>query len=98
MENIVFLELKRKELDTFYYREKSECDFIIKKKGKINKAIQVCYKLNDKNKKREYKGLLEVMKIHKLKQGLILTYDNEEELVIENKKIIIKPVWKWLLE
>ena len=35
---------------------------------------------------------------YKLKEGLILTLDKEEELILDNKKIIIKPVWKWLLE
>ena len=34
----------------------------------------------------------------KLKQGLIITKDQEKEIKKENKKIIIKPVWKWLLE
>jgi len=35
-----------------------------------------------------------------LKKGLILTYDDEQELKfkMENKKIKAKPVWKWLLE
>jgi hypothetical protein len=38
--------------------------------------------------------------MHKLQQknGLILTLDQEEEITRENKKIIVKPVWKWLLE
>ena len=34
----------------------------------------------------------------KLKKGLILTNEQDEEIKIGNKKIIIKPVWKWLLE
>jgi len=34
----------------------------------------------------------------KLKEGLILTYDQEDELSEGKKKIIVKPVWKWLLE
>ena len=38
------------------------------------------------------------MKEYKLKTGLILTFDQEEELTMENKKITVKPVWKWLLE
>ena len=38
------------------------------------------------------------MKKFELKKGLILTYDQNNELKIEGKKIIIKPVWKWLLE
>jgi uncharacterized protein len=98
LENLVFIELKRRNKEIYYHREKHECDFVIKEKEKIVEAIQVCYELNHDNKDREFKGLLEAMNKHKLKQGLLLTYDHEEELIIENKKIIIKPVWKWLLE
>ena len=34
----------------------------------------------------------------KLKEGLILTYKQEDEFLIENKKIMAVPVWKWMLE
>jgi predicted AAA+ superfamily ATPase len=97
LENIVFIELKRKGREIFYYSEKKECDFVIREKTKINKAIQVCYELNDENRDREINGLLDAMNKFKLKQGLILTMDEEDELLIDKKKIIIKPVWKWLL-
>ena len=49
-------------------------------------------------KKREVDGLIEALKEYKLKEGLILTFDKGEEFVLDDKKIIIKPVWKWLLE
>ncbi len=96
LENLVFIELKRKGKEIFYYSDKHECDFVIREKTKINQAIQVCYEFNEENKNREINGLLEAMKEFKLNQGLILTYDQEDEL--EKKKIILKPVWKWLLE
>lgn len=39
------------------------------------------------------------MKRFKLKKGLLLTNSQDEEIKLEkNKSIIIKPVWKWLLE
>lgn len=98
LENLVFVELKRRNKEIYYHKEKHECDFVIKEKLKIVSAIQVCYELDPDNKEREIKGLLEAMKKHKLKQGLLLTYDDEDEIKIENKKITIKPVWKWLLE
>ena len=65
---------------------------------KITQAIQVCYNLNKENQKREISGLLEAMNKYKLKKGLILTYEQEEKREVEGKEIIIKPVWKWLLE
>lgn len=99
LENLVFIELVRRGNEVYYYAKKNECDFIIKEGLKITKAIQVCLILdNAVTKKREADGLIESMKEYKLKEGLILTLDKEEEFVVEDKKITIKPVWKWLLE
>lgn len=99
LENLVFLELLRKNNEIYYFLERGECDFIIKKELKIINAIQVCYDIsNEFVKKREIKGLLEALNKFKLKEGLILTYDQEDKFEIENKTIIIKPVWKWMLE
>ena len=99
LENLVFIELVRRGNEIYYHAKKNECDFIIKEGLKITKAIQVCLILdNAVTKKREVDGLIEAMKEYKLKEGLILTLDKEEGLVVEDKKITIKPVWKWLLE
>jgi len=98
VENLVFLELKRKGKDFYYHKENSECDFVIKNNLKIVEAIQVCFNFNEKNEKRELDGLLEAMKKFNLNEGIILTYDQEKELKIEDKTITIKPVWKWLLD
>ena len=98
LENMVFLNLRKKNKDIFYFKENKECDFVIREGINIVKAIQVCYEFNADNQDREIGGLLESLKKFKLKEGLILTYDQEEEFKIENKKIIVKPVWKWLLE
>jgi len=98
MENLVFLELKRRNKDIFYFEDKSECDFLIKEGMQIIKAIQVTDNLSDLDtKKREINGLLEAMDQFKLSEGLIITTDVEKELLIEKKKIKIVPLWKWLL-
>lgn len=98
LENFVAIFLKQSNKDFYYYRDKNECDFVLREKIKIFKAIQVCYELNDENRKREINGLIEAMESFNLKEGLILTYDDEEEIIINNKRIIIKPIWKWILE
>lgn len=99
LENLVFIELVRRGNEVYYYAKKNECDFVIKEGLKITQVIQVCLVLdNVVTKKREIDGLIEALKEFNLKEGLILTLDKEEEFVIGNKKIIIKPVWKWLLE
>jgi len=98
LENLVAIELKRRSKEIFYYSEKNECDFVIKEGTKIVQTIQVCYDLTKENKEREVAGLSEAMEKFKLKEGLILTYDQEEEVKLKDKKIKVLPVWKWLLE
>jgi len=97
LENLVFNYLNR-EYDVFYYSGKKECDFLTVKNKEIKQAIQVCYELNQENKQREIAGLTEAIAKFKLKEGLLLTNSQEEEMKLDGKKIIIKPVWKWLLE
>jgi len=97
IENLVFLELKRKGIELYYHKKKQECDFVIKEGIKIKEAIQICYELNEENKKREITGLKEAMDYYKLNEGKIITYSQEEELIIDKKRILVKPLWKWLL-
>ncbi|MBU0471401.1 MAG: ATP-binding protein, partial [Nanoarchaeota archaeon] len=96
LENTVFLELKRRNKEIFYHKNKYECDFLVHEKLMITQAIQVCCELNSQNKEKEIKGIVEAMIIYNLNEGYILTLNQEEELNIENKKILVKPVWKFL--
>ena len=98
LENLIAIELKRREKDIFYYSEKCECDFVIREANKIKEAIQVTYEINEKNKEREIAGLMEALNKFKLKEGLIITFDQEEKMEVEGKIIKIVPAWKWLLE
>ena len=98
LENIVFLHLRRNYKRIFYFSGKQECDFIIVEKDKVRQAIQACYELNEENKDREINGLIEAMVQLKLKEGLILTYSQDDHFAIQGMSIIVKPVWKWLLE
>ena len=97
LENAVFLELKRKKKEIFYYREHNfECDFIVHKNNTISEAIQVTYDMNDgETKKREIKGVVETCKKFDLNKGLIVTYDSEDEIVVDNIQIELLPFYKW---
>ncbi len=98
MENAVFLELKRKGKEIFYWKGKKEIDFLVKEDLKVKQLIQVCYDIEDKEaKKRETEALLEGMKEFKLKEGLIITWDYEGVEEIKGEKIVYIPLWKWLL-
>jgi uncharacterized protein len=98
LENLVFMHLKRIGKEIYYHKSKSECDFVLKEGMNIVEAIQVCWGLTDENQKREFSGLIDACKSYKLKKGLILTYDQEDSFVQDGIKIVVKPVWKWLLE
>jgi uncharacterized protein len=95
LENCVFLELRRAGKEVFYFREDKECDFLVKEKNAITGAIQVCYTLNEDNKKREIDGLMEALEKFDLPTGLILTFDQEDEIEISGKTIKITPAWRW---
>ena len=97
LENLVAIELRRRENEIFYYAEKNECDFVIREVNKIKEAIQVTYELNDKNKEREIVGLIGALDKFKLKEGLIITFDQEDKIEVEGKIIKLVPAWKWLL-
>jgi len=99
LENLVFLQLKRRYDEIYYHLEKNECDFVIKENLKITQAIQVSQKLdNPVTKQREIAGLMDAMKKYDLKEGYILTLEEEGSMELDNKNIYIKPIWKWLLE
>lgn len=53
--------------------------------------------MNEKNKKREMDGLVEAMRELKIKDGMILTYDQEDSLKYERYEIRVMPVWRFLL-
>ncbi len=98
LENAVFLELRRRygQDAVFFYKGVKECDFIIREKTVLTRAIQVAYSLDSDNMKRELDGLHEVLTKFKLNQGLVLTYDQEDELTVNGRKIAVKPAWKWM--
>jgi hypothetical protein len=98
LENSIFIELKRRGKEVFYYKGKKECDFLIRKGFQIKEAIQVSQSLNNpETEKRETEGLSEAMESFKLKKGLIITENQEAESKIKGKIIKIIPAWKWLL-
>jgi predicted AAA+ superfamily ATPase len=93
LENIVFIELKKKEENIYYFKNNFECDFVIPSKA----AIQVVWELNEDNKKREINGLLEAMRYFRIKKGIIFTYNQQQEIKEGKYKIKVIPVWHWLL-
>lgn len=100
MENLVFLELRRKFQEIYYYKTANnlEVDFLVKSGKKDVRLIQVADNLDSqKTRQREISALTKAMDELRLKTALILTEDAEEEVRLAGKIIVIKPVYKWLL-
>lgn len=100
MENLVFIELKRRGKDVYYYKSvyDKEVDFVIVEKNKVKELIQVAFSLDDLNvREREIKTLLKASNELKCNNLIIITDNKETTEKIKGKKIKFLPLWKWLL-
>jgi predicted AAA+ superfamily ATPase len=78
LENAVFNYLRLNCKELFYFQNKGECDFITAKRGRKPEAIQVCLKLDHDNLERELSGLFEALSELKIKNGIIVTFDQKD--------------------
>lgn len=102
LENIIYVELLRRRYNIYSHEGNGECDFVLHESNRVIAAIQVCKSLDDpQTKQREYKGLIDAMRIYNLSEGLILTEDHQQtDTIIDAGKsytIQIVPIWLWLL-
>lgn len=98
-ENAVFIELKRRKKEVYYWKGNGEVDFLVKEGLKVKELIQVCQDISDeKTKKREVNGLVEAAKVFKIKKGVIITEEDSGEMENNGIKIKLIPLWLWLLE
>lgn len=94
-ENMVATELIKNDNQIFYYKDKYECDFIIKKQNSYF-PIQVCYTLADnETMKRELRGLLHACKTLNLQSGTIITFNEHDNLNYEGFNIDIIPFYQY---
>lgn len=92
-ENVVFIELKRRGHEIFYWKNTKEVDFVIKDKN--NKIIAFNVSYTDEIDEREITSLQEFKTKYssKIKDLIILTKDAEGK----KGNITLIPLWKWLL-
>lgn len=97
-ENAVYLELRRRGKQAFYYKQTQEVDFVITELGKPIDAIQVCYSdLEDQEtRKRAINALLECLQALELPSGKILTLSLEDVFLKDGKAIHLIPLYQWL--
>ncbi len=93
LENLIWHELKARYENIVFFKNKKECDFIVDEKM----AIQVCYEFSSNStRKREIEGLIECCKYFNLKEGFIVTFDDEEEIVKEDISIKVIPAYRFV--
>ena len=100
LENLVFIALRRISTEIFYYRTKNgnEVDFIVRMPDRSRSLIQVCETLADaKTRKRETAALTEAMNEQGLNEGIIVSRNEEDQIVLDGKTIEVVPIWKFLL-
>lgn len=102
LENVVFMELKRRYKEIYFHSQRKECDFLVREQGAIIAAYQVCLTLEDeKTWIREKDGLIEAMQTYHLSEGYILTENEYREEIISHEeisyKVIVLPITEWLL-
>ncbi|HNU17792.1 MAG TPA: ATP-binding protein [Saprospiraceae bacterium] len=98
LENMVFLEFLKSEKDLFYFKGLHECDFIVKD-GRSLFPVQVAWSMNDAStRERELKGLTEACNHLGIDGGMIVCFDQEEEIQYEGKSVQVYPFYKYFLE
>jgi len=97
LENLVAIELHRRDEEVTYFKGRHECDFILSRKRRPAEAIQVCWELSNRNEKRELAGLTEAARTLGVEKLLILTFDQRDTVELAGAAVRILPAWEWLL-
>jgi len=98
LENLVFLQLRQKYKQLFYYKNRGECDFVTMEKGQLREAIQVCLSIHDENFNRELTGVVEAMKDLKISAGYIITMNQSDIIEKEGLTVRMIPAHEFLTE
>ena len=95
-ENLAFLHIRRKTNEVYYFKETKEVDIYVNIDEKL--LINVSYDIDiPKTFKREIEALVEGMEYFKIDKSYLVTANRDEIINFGDKKIIIIPMWKWLL-
>jgi len=101
LENIVYLELRRRNFEVYTHKTEndSEVDFIAKRGNQLS-LIQVAQTLSGQaTRERELNSLIAAMTELKMDNGIIVTQDDdEEEIVIDNFSILVLPAYTFLIK
>ncbi|MEN6293934.1 MAG: ATP-binding protein [Methanobacterium sp.] len=98
LENLVFLALRQKTGEIYYYVTSSgyEVDFYL---PEYQQLIQVSHRLeNSSTREREFRAIEDTIKEMQIKSAIILSDTNEKELTISGVPVKVQSVSEWLLD
>ena len=96
LENAVYLHLRRKHKEIFYFNKDGECDFVVMNKGAVVNCVQVCYRIDDLNIKREMEGLKHALNYFGLNEGVIITHNQSDLFEDEGLTVKLIPAWEFM--
>ena len=98
LENLVAIHLYKKYgKDLYYYNKNVEVDFCVPSEGLL---VQVSYRMtDDTTRNRELGALRKVSTFMNASKCIIVTYDQEETIAIEEAglEVSVVPIYKFLL-
>ena len=97
LENLIFLHLRRKYKELYYFDENGECDFVAMERGKVKELVQVCYIITPDNIDRELKGLRQAMRFFNFHKAIIVTFDTKDVIKEDGFEIEIIPACDYLI-
>jgi uncharacterized protein len=96
LENLVYLELRRRSSEIYYFKGIGEVDFLTCDTYQPKAAYQVAFSIADnKTRERELGALLDVANKYNLRELYIVTWNEEENINAEGRKIKVLPVSKF---
>jgi predicted AAA+ superfamily ATPase len=104
LENMVYLELRRRGWEVSYFRTRQgwEIDFVAVRKTERRRRrtlLQVAYTVKGKEaRERELRGLPETARHLRADQVTVVTFNDEETLDLAGVRVEVVPAWKWLIE
>lgn len=90
-ENIVFLALRRRYRDIYYFDEGCECDFVCMEHHIPKMAVQACVRLDKKDENREIAGAIAAMRRFSFHEAYIVTKSQTREIKVDEGVIHIVP-------
>ncbi|MFH1467393.1 MAG: ATP-binding protein [Pseudomonadota bacterium] len=100
LENLVYIELRRRGYEVGYVRTSSgyEVDFLARRAGERPLLVQVCTEMSDPAVvRRELRALEEALREYGLESAVVVTLNEEGRAEVRGHEVLWRPAWEWLV-